>query len=385
MSRGWCAKNGEWDGEAATWKNYNARPKEKSALFARENGTGPFKLASWEPSAKKLRLSRFEGYWAGPAKIQTAIIQTVNEFGTRRLLLEAGDADIIDVPRPFASQLAGLEGVALHYNLPRLETDPVFFFTFKINSAANPDVGSGSLDGNGIPPDFFSDPDVRKGFAYSFNYDRFLAESLGGKAARASGPVPPGLAGHVSTPKYDYNPQKAAGHFKKALGGKVWEKGFRFTMTFNTGSEVRQLACEILKKNVEALNPRFRINLRGIDWPSFLERAQTGKMPLFARGWTADYPDAHNFAFPFLHSQGRYPTAQSYKNPALDSLIEKAAAETDPAKRLSFYEEIQKLAYADAPQIYTVHPLGLYALRGWLKGFCDNPVFMGIYLYPLSK
>ena len=31
-------------------------------------------------------------------------------------------------------------------------------------------IGSGQLDGNGVPPDFFSDLHIRKAFAYSFDF-----------------------------------------------------------------------------------------------------------------------------------------------------------------------------------------------------------------------
>jgi len=49
------------------------------------------------------------------------------------------------------------------------------------------------------------------------------------------------------------------------------------------------------------------------------------------------------------------------------------------------YAKIQRAAYEEAVQIYTVHPRGLYAARDTLKGFYDNAVFMGIYFYPLSR
>src|SRR5512140_1124350 len=40
----------------------------------------------------------------------------------------------------------------------------------------NPYIGSGKLDGNGIPPDFFTDVNVRKGFSYSFDWDTFITD-----------------------------------------------------------------------------------------------------------------------------------------------------------------------------------------------------------------
>jgi len=108
-------------------------------------------------------------------------------------------------------------------------------------------------------------------------------------------------------------------------------------------------------------------------------------LPLFTRGWVGDYPDAHNFVFPFLHSNGRYAAIQGYSNPKADTLINTAAREQSSAKRRALYRQIQNIGFEDAAQIYTVHPVGLYARRNWVKNFTDNAVFMGVWFYPLTK
>lgn len=386
MDKSWCVENGEWDGRYETLGEYNGRTKEKSYLFKNMNGTGAFRLQRWDVNSKQVILSAFEDYWRGPAKIEKIVIKTVSEFGTRRLMLEAGDADIIDIPRTYKMQVKGIKGVKLEDNLPRLMTDPVFFFTFRVNPSANPDIGSGRLDGEGIPPDFFSDKNVRKAFAYSFDYEGFINDALKGEAVRARGSIPPGLPGYdENISAYSYDPSRAADYFRKAYGGKLWEKGFKFTMTFNTGSELRQLACQVLKRNVEKINPKFKVEIRGVDWPVYLEKTQNKRMPLFTRGWTGDYPDPHNFIFPFYHSKGRYPIAQNYSDSEMDFMVEKAAGEVSDAERKKIYGRLQKKAYEDAIQIYTIHPVGLLAMRDWVKGFYDNAVFMGIYFYPIYK
>ncbi|MFH1723853.1 MAG: ABC transporter substrate-binding protein [Elusimicrobiota bacterium] len=386
MSRAWAVEQGAWDGSAETWKTFNDPAKEDTRFFDRMNGTGPFRLERWDRVARRLTLARNDGYWREPASFRRVMVLSVPENSTRKLLLQAGDADIIEVRRPYLSQVRGMKGVRIVDGLPRLLTDPCFYFTFDINPKGNPDIGSGKLDGEGIPPDFFTDKDLRKAFAYSFDYDAFIRDTFKGSADRAKGPIPPGLPGYYpDMPHYTYDKRKAAEHFKKAWGGKVWERGFRFTLTYNMGGDVREYACQILKKGVEALNPKFRVDTRGLEWASYLDRAQKRLMPLFSRGWTADYPDAHNFAFPYYHSQGRYPHAQGYRNPAMDRLVEGAVREVDPAKREKLYREIQELGFEEVPQIYTVHPQGVYAMRDWVKGFYDNAVFMGVYFYPLSK
>jgi peptide/nickel transport system substrate-binding protein len=386
MSRKWAAERGAWDGSGETWKKFNNPERDGTEFSEAMNGTGPFLLERWDRVGRKLLLGRHEAYWREPAKINRVMVLSIPEFGTRKLLLQGGDADIIEVPRTYLSQVKGMEGVRLVDGLPRLLTDPSFFFTFDINTEANPDIGSGKLDGEGIPPDFFSDKDLRKAFAYAFDYDAYIEETFKGQAARARGPIPPGLPGYdPDGPMYQFDLRKAEAHFKKAWGGKVWEKGFRFTLTYNTGGDVREYACQILKKGVEAVSPKFKVDMRGLEWAAFLDRGQKRKMPLFSRGWTADYPDAHNFAFPYYHSKGRYPTAQGYSNSKFDKLVDAAVREVDPKKRVAQYKDILKFGHEEVPQLYTVHPQGVYAMRNRVQGFYDNAVFMGVYFYPLSR
>jgi len=386
ISKPWAVSLGAWDGTEATWKEFNNFAKDESPLFDKSNGTGPFKIARWDIAGKNLLLAANEDYFAGAPKIKTIFMRTVDEPSTMRLLLETGDADVAEISPKFVAQLRGNENITVYENLPRLRTDPVIFFTRNINMQANPDVGSGLLDGNGIPSDFFDDADLRKGFEYAFNYDAFLRESLEGRGERAIGPAPKGLIEqNGSFKQYSFDLKKAEEHFKKARNGEVWEKGFKFTLTYNTSGEMRQIASEILKRNVESLNPKFQIDLRGVTWPAFLEKTAKRQMPMWARGWVADYADAHNFYFPFVHSQGRYALSQGYKNPEADKLVERAVAETNAKKRNALYKELHNLIYEDAMQIYTAHPTGLWAMRKNVKGFTDNPVYMGIYFYPMYK
>jgi len=385
MDKKWAVESGEWDGSYETIKDFSNRSKDAARIIYKENGSGPYKVLKWEPNRKQITLQSFDKYWRGEAKVKTVVEKTIAEFSTRRLMIERGDADIIEVPRIYEEQLVNLKGVKLYSRLPRLMTDPVFFFTFDINPDGNPDIGSGELDGEGIPPDFFKDINIRKAFACSFDYDRFIKESLKGEAERAYSPIPPSVLKIDGIKRYEFNTELAKEYFKKAYGGKVWQNGFKFTLTFNNGSDVRQLAAEILKKGIEGINPKFKIDIRGLDWAVYLEKAGSKKMPLFTRGWVGDYADPHNFIFPFYHSNGRYPVSQGFSNPELDKMIEYAATETDKQKRKEAYRKIIDIANENVYQIYTIHPYGIMAIRQSINGFVENPLNMGIYFYELSK
>ena len=386
INKDWAISNGAWDGTANTMAKFNNPQKQESALFDKSNGSGPFIVERWDKPKKRIYLKANKNYFLGAPKLERVYIITLAEQSTMRLMLQSGEIDIAEIAASLIPQLAGDKNIAVYDTLPRLKTDPVLFFTFNINPENNPDIGSGKLDGKGIPPDFFEDKTLRQAFSYAFDYNAFLNQTMQGKAPRACGPIPPKL---FTNPKpqqcYEQDLKKAEELFKKVQNGKVWDKGFSFTLTVNAGSNLRKSAAEILKRNIERINPKFKIEIREIPWANFLEKTQNHKMPLWVRGWVADYPDAHNFAFPFLHHDGRYAIAQNYKNAEISKLIEQAKVETSPKKRAELYADLQKINHEEATQIYTVYSPGVWVLRSNVKGFVDNPVFLGIYLYPLYK
>ena len=375
ISKQWAIENGDWDGTEATWGDYNNPQKESSYFFEHMNGTGPFMLERWDKKNKEIILVRNDNYWQAPARLRRVIIKGVNEFATRRLMLSAGDADIISAERSQLSQLRGLPGIDIIDDLPSIEMNPAVFFTFQVNPVGNPHIGSGKLDGEGIPPDFFSDLDVRKGFAYALDRDIYIRDVYQGKGTPATGCIPKVLPGaDPDAPRYTYDLKKAEEHFKKARGGKVWEKGFHFTLTYNEGNVARQTLCQILKVNVEKLNPKFKVDIRAVQWSTYLDAYKSKKLPMFTLGWGADFPDAHSFVFPFLHSLGDFPSQQGYENSEVDRLIEQAISETDPGKRKELYSTILALAYKDVPHLVVLDTVDLLVQRSWVKGWYYNPV-----------
>jgi peptide/nickel transport system substrate-binding protein len=390
VSKSWAIAHGDWDGTEATWKKFNNPSKEASPFFEKANGTGPFSLDRWDRKTKEFILVRNDRYWRAPANLKTVVVKGVYEFGTRKLMLQAGDADTIYADRPLLSQVQNLPGVQIIDDQPTVQMDPIVFFTFKINTVANPFSGSGKLDGEGIPPDFFADKDVRKGFAYAFDYKGFINDVWRGKGTQAHGAIPKSLPGYnPAQPTYTLDLKKASEYFHKAQGGKLWDTGFHFTIAFNSGNIPRSTACRIIKRNIEGLNPKFKIDVRSVEWPTFLDAQNASKLPLFVLGWNADYPDPHNFAFPILDSRGNYPLIQKFRNPEMDRLVDEGERETNSAKRKQIYAKLQALEFEEVPHLVIVDALLYRTQRAWVKGWYNNPIFpdapYGGYFYPLYK
>ncbi len=382
----WATAQGDWNGTAGgVSKLNNPKKPEDTPLFTKAVGTGPFKLVQWDRQGRQVILERNDNYWRKPAALKRVVIRVVEDFGARRLMLQQGDADIVDVNRPEKTQVEGLAGVRVIDDVSRLVTDGIFM-NMKIDTAAgNPDVGSGRLDGNGIPSDFFADLNVRKGIAQAFDYTTAIRDCWGGKASIGNGPIPKGLFGYPSTQKwYAFDREKATAAFREARGGQIWSTGFRFSVLWNTGNATRACMAAVLKSGIESLNPRFRVDLRSITFPQLLQQYRQSKLPIFIIAWAADFPDADNFVTPFMHSTGVYSNAQGYKNPEVDKLIEQARFETDPAKRKALYAKLHEIAFNDVYTLYS-YRVSLVVMRSWVRGWYHNPTFFAPYMYPMSK
>jgi hypothetical protein len=88
------------------------------------NGTGPFKLDHRTPGQENV-LIRNDEYWQTPATLERIVFPVVEEFGTRFAMLQAGDADIIDVDPVDRAQVDPLVGEFRVFDLAANEYGPV--------------------------------------------------------------------------------------------------------------------------------------------------------------------------------------------------------------------------------------------------------------------
>lgn len=385
VDREWCIDNGDWDGTQESYEALNNPAAGTSPLQSITNGTGPFMLERWDPGVE-ISLVRNDNYWGEPANFERFITKVVDEWTTRKLMLEAGDADWVYVPEAYILELEGVEGIEIYKDLPQLSVD-AFFFQFNI-SPESTFIGSGQLDGNGIPPDFFSDIDVRKGFNYAFDWEVFIDDALLGQGQQAASPVIQGLPYlNPDSPMYTHDLTKSEEHLRRAWDGEVWEKGFTLTIAYNAGNLRRKTACEILQANLLAINPKFQVRIQLMEASTFLDAMFMGTLPMFEYGWLAGYPDPHDFMFAFMHSQGAFSSLQSYSNPEVDALIEQGISAPTSAQRQTIYYQLQNLYYEEAPGIMLAQQLGRRYFRDWVQGFIFNPMDPGDigHVYQLSK
>ena len=372
LDKEWAISKGCWDGNIKNAAKYNNPSPGHEPLQKIENGTGPYKMKSWEP-AKQFVFERFDEYWGPKPKIKTAIVKYVKEWSTRKLMLQNGDADRVVVDTPYVPEVKAMKDLTL-YEVPQLGFTAAMFCR-KINPTGNPNIGSGKLDGNGIPPDFFSDINVRRAFLSAFDRETYKQDVFNGLVIMPTSPNVEGLPYHIDVPAYKYDLKLAAEFMKKAWGGKVWEKGFKMIITHNTGNEMREAAAHMLAENIMSLNPKFRIDVRNVEWKDYVVQIRSFQYPLFLSGWGADYADPHNFVYPFMHSNGYYGKFMALKNDEIDKLCDEGIENVEPFKRKDVYSRLQYIWYEDAIGIPLYQQIVVRAYRDYVKGFIPNAMF----------
>ena len=372
LDKEWAISKGCWDGNIKHAAKYNNPSPGHEPLQKIENGTGPFRLKLWEP-AKQFVFERFEGYWGGKPGIKTAIVKYVKEWSTRKLMLQNGDADRVVVDTPYVPEVRAMKGLRL-YEVPQLAFTAAMFCR-QINPTGNPNIGSGKLDGNGIPPDFFSDINVRKAFLHAFDREMYKKDVFHGLVIMPTSPNVEGLPFHKDLAVYEFDLEKAAAYMKKAWGGKVWDRGFKMIITHNTGNEMREAAAWMLAENMMSLNPKFRIEVRNVEWKDYVVKIRNFAYPIFISGWGADYADPHNFVYPFMHSNGYYGKHMVLKNSEIDGLCDAGIGTADLKKRRDIYSKLQDIWYGDAVGIPVYQQIVVRAYRDYVHGFIPNAMF----------
>ncbi len=384
MSRAWAAANGEWDGTEATWQRYAGIKPGKSGLRAKANGTGPFKLDSVDLKTGRVTLVKNADYWGVPASLDRLVFTPVEKESTRLSMLEMGDVDYAELSRSCLRDLADMKNVTVTEG-PLSQAVTVMVFKLKVAARDNPFIGSGKLDGKGIPVDFFSDADVRKGFAYALDYEKILLEVARYKAQRITSPIP--RPGGPAVSPYVYDPVKAEEHFRKAFGGKLWEKGFELSVPYVLGDDIGQQVWEHVAAALKKINPGFVLRPAPRTYEDFVAGADKLElqMPLTWTTYEPDYPDDYNYAYVMLHSEGPLSKFTGYSNRKIDELCEEVLRATAD-ERGKLFARMDKIYAGDAPYILLFSAKKFMAYRKGVTGAeSDNWLYYSNGFMDFSK
>ncbi|GAA3060254.1 ABC transporter substrate-binding protein [Pseudonocardia yunnanensis] len=282
-------------------------------------GTGPFVLESWQRD-NRMRLTRNPHYWQqGMPYLDGIEIRPLSDTETRYATMQNGDVDMInggynaEVVRAFANP-----NLKVYFGPGNSGTYFVFNFTH--------------------PP--FDDLRMRKAVMETLDLDAASASLYMGQRVPTDSLFREGSPYHTQQAS-DIFPKQNLEDAKKLVQEYVADGGdpsFSYTTSTSQVTQGEFVQAQMAKAGMK-VTPRY------YDLAQFTtEVLQGGNFELTSSVTPMDYP------FPAVSRTFRSDGSANYgkyKNPRVDALIDDAAATTDPAKRTSAYQQIERILNED--------------------------------------
>jgi peptide/nickel transport system substrate-binding protein len=431
-------------------------------------GSGPYILADFnpDPHVGYQYYVLNPNYWGrkdpviyNPNAAQNVHIIIIEEWSNRKFqFLSTGSTqvDLCDVMMSNAPELFPtyattgftsadvLTGLA-QVNVSMLEADYMYFGYDALPAAGvnyEPSWGNGTMCAT-----LFSDRYLREGIMYLFNESQYLAEAWLGTAIQPTSYICNGILQYnASVPVRACNIKEAVHDLQLAWGGQVWSKGITFDIVYNAGNTERAEACAELSAELDQIDSQYHVKIVctvvAAPWADYMAVMFDHVAPVFIVGWLADYPDADDWAEPFMNpTTGTYAYASQLityglnyaslnqawstmnvntttdlypawgpmpftdplgkpvndvtfngsngnANTYVTNLILAAPGQPD-AVRVEIYNELMDIFYAEGGAYPLDQPIGKHFERdwihGWIGGYSNNPVAVGDFFYQLSK
>lgn len=309
-------------------------------------GTGPFVIANADSGTGTYKLTRNDNYWGEKAKLQEVNVSYQEEEGSRVIAITSGQADVIDTITPESA--ASLKTNA---DVDVIETPGTrlihLFYNFR-KPASSP----------------LSKPEVREALTYAIDHDSLIKALMNNQVSSAEGVVPKTLAGFARTGAYTYDPNKAK-QMLAAAGASdlkltfIWEDS-----EFAGASRVLEAISQMLA--AVGVTATLKMIPKGGDINSW-RRGEAGDWDVLANGY------GNQTGLALTNLQGQYggtaekektrDTYQGFVAPEISSLLDKAGAEADQAKRDALLAQAQEKIWALWPAMWAWTPNNVLAKR----------------------
>ncbi len=209
--------------------------------------------------------------------------------------------------------------------------------------------------------------------ALNFGFDRAqLLRTLRNNVGRpaTSGFAPRGLPSfdEAAVNGYHYDPVRAA----RLLAEAGFPNGQNLpNITLLCNNEYLDL-CTFIARQWEDLG--IKVNIEMTETALLRERMRNGQASFFRASWIADYPDAESFLTCFYSKNAAPPNYTRFQNTAYDQLYEKSLLETNPARRYTYYHEMDKILVEESPVVFLFYDETAQFANRRVKGLSRNAI-----------
>jgi peptide/nickel transport system substrate-binding protein len=308
-------------------------------------GTGPYKFVEWVRGSHAL-FARNDDYWGAPKPhLDQIIFRFIIDPAAAVAAIETGEVQVSTANLP----LADIERLKANPNLV-VDTNPAPY---------SPSIARAEFN---LENRYLTDIRVRHAIAYAIDKDFIVNTIYLGYATRLDGPVSPDLAKFYTPdlPKYEFDPAKAERLLDEA-GYKRGADGFRFKL-FIDPTQPSGPPKQTAEYFAQALGKiGIKVELRNQDFAAFVKRIFTDRdFDIAIEGMSNLYDPTVGIQRLYWSKSFKpgvpFTNGSKYSNPEVDRLLETAAVEVDPKKRLELFNEFQKLVVQDLPTLDIVTP-----------------------------
>ena len=291
-------------------------------------GTGPYRVASWQPG-QPLVLDRNAAYWGTAPHWARVTFRPIANDGARVAALLSGDVDFINaVPLPDVKRLES--GRTAVFAGPSA-------YVYMLFPEVGRDVAAGMRDAAGQPlrTNPWQDRRVREALSLAINRPAIVERLMEGRAQAANQAVPDGFFGHSARiPPARFDPDRA----RALLRDAGFPDGFTTPLACPNDRFVNDgKICEAVAQQLQRVG--LRVELSTLPRAVFFPQRARREWPLHAAGWGSLTGESSYF----LTSQVHTPSKElglgtiNYSGisvPALDTLIQQNRRTLDePARR----------------------------------------------------
>lgn len=315
-------------------------------------GSGPFMLQEYVRGQKTVLVANPHYWRQGEPLLEKVVFDFVPDANTRVLKLRSGEAQLADaIPYNQVSSLNGTEG--LHVEVAKaLSWSSIF-----LNSTKKP----------------LGDIKVRQALNYATPKEQILKTVLFGNAQVSNSNIPPLKYWNASLAPYPYDLEKA----KKLMSESSAPGGFNLELAIPSGDPVEQQIAEIAKAEWAKIGVNVTITQRELSaLQSGWFEGKGGMATTFPGGALSSdtLTDDEIAALTLNPEGGLHSLGTFYNNPRVNKLLTEAGATNDEELRRKDFQEIQKIAFEDAPSVLMFFTKTVTGVRSNVQHFETFPI-----------
>ncbi|CAH9019750.1 hypothetical protein NURINAE_01723 [Candidatus Nitrosacidococcus sp. I8] len=366
------------------YEPYLERPEKFNQSKGLLLGSGPYRLKdpqSWRPDQGLVELERNSRYW-GPVQppVDKLLWKIIANDSARLTTFRNGDIDVYGA-RP--------------YEYKKLLTDKTLKNHSQYFEYRNPTAGYNYIAWNEEKQGkstFFADKLVRQAMTLLTDQERIIDQIMAGYADPAVSPF------NLNSPQHDpaltpqaFNLAKAkellaqAGYVDQDGDGVIEDSSgrpFKFKLVFfQDMDDTRRMV--LLLKDIYA-RAGILLNPEPTEWPIMLDKIKNRDFDAITLGWTGGI---ETDIYPMFHSSQIVSGGDnyiSYRNPKLDSLIEKARSTVDESVRMSLWQACEHILYEDQPYTFLVRGKSLVFVDKRIKNLNITGLGLNLGMTPIE-